>query len=120
MQQLLWHLTHLPFDCILAAPLCSADYVVELLQSQDHLQDQTTERFHLEGASGGHLNQLSSLSQPNSRTKKLVRVKPSAFRKGDFFSLAVLQPKWWFPNFLFSGTVVCLHHYCTKYSCLCK
>lgn len=122
MQQLFWHLTHLAFNHVLTAPQCLTDYVVELLHSQDHWQDQTTEIFHLEGTSGGHLNQLSSLSQPNFRTKNPV--KPLPFRKGDFliffFSLAVFHPKWWFPSFLFLGNFVYLHQHRTKYSCPCK
>lgn len=76
MKQLFWHVTHLAFNRDLAASLCSADCMVELLHSQDHSQVQTTERFHLEGTFRGHLNQLSSLSQANFRNKNPATVKP--------------------------------------------
>lgn len=79
VQQLFWHLTHLAFNHGLTAPQCLTDYVVKLSHSRDHWKDQTPEIFHLEGTSGGHINQLSSLSQPNFRTKNPVNT--SSFKK---------------------------------------
>lgn len=92
MKQLFWHPTNVAFSCVFATPLCLAEYMVEPFHSRDHSQNRTTERFPLEGTSGGDLNQLSSLIQANFRTGSPVKLNLNLLKKVIFSVLEFYTP----------------------------